>query len=378
MTNKTSTHVLIVDDRPDEVLSLARALKARHVRAEVREPEEVTLDDLIEADLVLVDLDLEEWSAKRSSDPIALRPTDGLALATILRRQLAEENEAAPTGFAILTGRVSRMSQPLPPENRLNLIANINNLEWIFLKKDPDLIRKISSLAEAIRSIPESWCDGIESPKEISDALGLDESVLTLERFAEVVQACNPPIYELSLWSHGLAFVRWMLQRILVYPCFLWDRHRVAARLRISVQELDRILDGKSKLAKRLAKLQYKGVLSDFDGPRWWRAAVELFLWKITNGDSQNSVKLAAVLQKLAGEPLKRMGVDRPVVCIDRDYRPKDQFYSLSEVVRVQPDDWPGYADSAFMTIEEVSAEKALRTLVVPGDRDKVGPAIHE
>jgi len=380
MATKTSAKLLIVDDRPDEVSPLARALKARRrrMKAEVRKPEEVTLDDLIDADLVLVDLDLEDWNGRRSSEAVALRPSDGLALATVLRRQLADKSGVSPTGFAILTAHVRKMSHPFAHDNRLHIIADINNLEWIFLKQDSDLIRKVSSLAGAIHSIPKNWSDGIKSPEEISHALGFDESVLPLGRYAEVVQACHPPIYEVTQWSHGLAFVRWMLQNVLIYPCFLWDTHRVAARLRIEVEALRRLLDGKSKLATRLANLQYKGMLSDFNGPRWWRVAVELFLWKITNGDSQNNAKLVTALQDLAGGPLKRTGVERPIVCIDQNYKPMDRFYSLDEVVRVQPDDWPAYADSAFMTIEEVSAARALRNLVVSEDLDKLEPATND
>ncbi len=115
MATKTPTKVLIVDDRLDEVAPITRALKARRVIAEVREPEEVTLDDLTDADLVLVDLDLEAWTEKRSSEPISFRPPDGLALATVLRRQLADEAEAAPTGFAILTGRVQQNGSTICP-----------------------------------------------------------------------------------------------------------------------------------------------------------------------------------------------------------------------------------------------------------------------
>ena len=58
----------------------------------------------------------------------------------------------------------------------------------------------------------------------------------------------------------------------------------LGGEIRIDLKELERILAGKSKLKARLSKLQYKGLLSDFDGPRWWREAIELFLWKITDG----------------------------------------------------------------------------------------------
>jgi hypothetical protein len=367
--------VLIVDDRPDEVSALVRALKARKLKADVREPEEVELHDLQGANLVLVDLDLKHWNGNLSSAPIAIRPSDGLALAGVFRRHLVNSQDYPPTGFAMLTGQVEQMAHPFAPDNRLHLIAHMNNLDCIFLKKDPDLARKVTSLARAIRSVPKDWCDGIQSVQEISEALGFNEKILPLERYEEVVQACHPPIYELTQWSHGLAFIRWLLQKVLVYPCFLWDSHRLAARLRIEVSEVEKILASKSKLRTQLSSRQYKGILSDFNGVRWWRAAIELFLWEITDGDSQNNAKLVAALENLAGRPLQPASVERPYVCIDKDYRPLDDFLPMSEIVRVQPDDWPGYADSAFMPIEVVRSDRALSALVAPEDKPKLEPA---
>ena len=353
-------------------------LRALRVRTSIREPEDVKLDDLADSDLVLVDLDLQDWPNKPDSAPIAIRPPDGLAATTVFRRHLIERVDASPTGFAILTGQVRKMSEPFAHDNRLHLLADINNLEWIFLKRDRQLTRKVASLARAIRAIPEEWCDGIQSVQEISGALGLDMKVLPLERYYEVVQNCHPPIYELTQWSHGLAFIRWLLQRVLVYPCFLWDSHRLAARLRLDLDELERVLGGTSRLKDRLSKLQYKGFLSDFAGSRWWREAIELFLWKITDGDSQDNRKISAALEKLAQESLRKAAVERPIVCIDRDYKMIDGFSELADVVRVQPDDWPGYADAAFMLIEEVRADNALRALVIPEDRGKLESAAHE
>jgi len=344
------------------------------VETSVREPDEVQIDDLMRVDLVLVDLDLGDWLSQRDFAPISLQPPDGLALTTVLRRHLVSQQDKSPTGFAIFTGRVDTISRPFPHENRLHLLAHSNNLEWIFLKEDTDFAKKVASLASAIRLIPPKWRDGIHSVNEISDQLNLDPEILPLERYEEVIQDCHPPIYELTEWTHGLAFIRWMLHKILVYPCFLWDLNRLAGRLRIDLKELRRVLTGRSRLERQLSKLQYKGILWDFDGPRWWRPAVELFLWKITDGDSQNNDQIYAALGKLAGRRLRPANVEQPVVCIDRNYKPIDRFFSYADVVRVQPDDWPGYADSAFMTIQEVKARNELLSLVVAEDRGKIRP----
>ena len=93
---------------------------------------------------------LRIWHNGRISIPISDRAPDGIALATVLRRHLIDRQNASPTGFAILTGHVHKMSEPFAHDNRLHLLADINNLEWIFLKGDRHLTRKVASLAHAI------------------------------------------------------------------------------------------------------------------------------------------------------------------------------------------------------------------------------------
>lgn len=372
MIKLINSNILIVDDNPDHMRPLARSISRGKVKAEVLHPEEVKRDDLTNATLVLVDFNLTDWKRNHLNDSIAHSPSDGLALSTVFRRHLMSDGELQPIGFAILTGRIDELSHHLPFDNRVHMISSLNNMEWVFLKNEENLSDKIISLAEAIRMIPESWKDGVESPREISEILGFDTKILSLERYDEAIRSCRPPIYELTLWSHGLAFLRWMLHKILIYPCFLWDTHRLAARLRLEVDELRVVLNEKSKLTRELSKLRYKGILKDFNGSRWWRDAVERFLWNQTGMDSQNPDKIISALEKLAGRRLRRTKISRPVVCINSAYLPENQFYQLHEVVRVQPDDWPDYADYAYMTIETVSASNALRNLVVPEDREKL------
>ena len=45
---------------------------------------------------------------------------------------------------------------------------------------------------------------------------------------------------------------------------------------------------------------------------------------------------------------------------------------ALADAVRVQPDDWPPYADAAWMRIADVNGDAELRALVVQDDRSRL------
>src|SRR5262245_645075 len=124
--------VLIVDDEQD-VNALAKLLKHSGVSAKVRHPEHVLVEDLDEADLVLVDFELETWP-ERAGLAVSRQPRDGLAVAAVLRRQIHDRQKASPTAFALLTGKFEKLASPLPPEHREHILARITNLEWVFQK----------------------------------------------------------------------------------------------------------------------------------------------------------------------------------------------------------------------------------------------------
>ena len=64
MGNKSQSRVLFIDDRPREVAAIATELKCRRMAAIVLELQEVTVEDLVDADLVLVDLDLADLAQR--------------------------------------------------------------------------------------------------------------------------------------------------------------------------------------------------------------------------------------------------------------------------------------------------------------------------
>ncbi len=155
MSESSKPRVLIIDDESEAGEALLPELHAQGIEATYRSPKEIDHDDLSNADLVLMDLDI---GSPPESEFISMEPPDGLALASILRQQAhIIGSDAAPTGFALLSGKLDRLSAPFPPQRRPHLLARHHNLEWVFLKSDPARVRSIASLAFAIHAIPSDW-----------------------------------------------------------------------------------------------------------------------------------------------------------------------------------------------------------------------------
>jgi len=370
--------VLVIDDQ-DEATALKTNLALRGLaKVSHRYPQEVELGDLLRSDLVLVDYELSNWPQRDEFSAVSLKPADGLALVGVLQRHVYGRKQPRPIAFAIYTGKIRNLADPLPPEYREHAIAHINNLEWVFIKAKQNGVVSVSDqivgLASAVKALPSSWPKReSEQMQLLSTLLGVKPNDRFRERLLGEVATCLPPVHELSEWSHGHAVVRWLLHRILPYPCFLWDTFRMAARFRLDHYELREALSDDKPLRKKLRACEYKGILSSFLGPRWWRALVERLLWEETKGNSADSAAVVALIGKYAKRKLTPISTtDHPLVCIDENYRPTDRFYSIKEAVRIRPDDWPAYADQAWTTIALAKGEPRLRALVIQEDREKL------
>lgn len=376
MKKRLRPAVLIIDDEPDEPRPLRAALAGR-VNVAIAHPQEVKREHLQRADLALVDLRLERWPERDALDALALRPQNGLALAAVLRAHTEELRAESPTAFAIYSSYLPDLSGNLPPESREHIIARAHNLEWAFPKgRINDGIRldvQIASLARAVCKLPTSW------PKDQPNRLrNVVKQLLRLAgrgpwvmRAWQDMETCRAPIHELSERSHGLAFLRWLLHRILPYPCFLWDINRLAVRLRVTQKSLNLALKRNKAFKSALEVFQYKGILYDFLGPRWWRSGVEAFLWEVTRGNpfDPKSLHDAPVLRRAKLEAIE---VNEPVVCIDGNYRTLPQVSDVSSGVRIQPDDWPAYAEQAWTTIDLAKSDVSLSPLVLEEDRERL------
>ena len=374
MTSNSGTKpfMLVIDDEPDMLRSALATQWSDRMDFEVLHPADVEHRHLMRADLVLVDYKLEHWDERDSVDSVTCRPENGLALAAMLREYVDRLQQYGPVAFALHTAHLSEAQgrMTLVEASARHIVARFNNIEWVFPKTDEYRFKQIPLLADATKKLPLTWPTDRDMSADLARRLlNMDKTASWFNRCWRDVRECQPPIHELAQGSHGVLFLRWLLQQIMPYPCFLWDIHWVAARLYLRVEAVERVLTGESELAKELCSLRYSGILQNFLGDRWWRGALEDYIWDLCDGDLGC---LSARLNQKAGEDLEASDVDQPVVCIGPDLQPSERFVSAKDAVNLRPDQWPAFADSAWMDIETVRDNPDLRAMVDPLDEYRV------
>jgi hypothetical protein len=364
----------MIDDQPDSLDALRLVLKG--TRLLVRGPWDVIESDLRDVDLIVADLNLAEWDERKGSRTLATWPEDGLALIAILRAHTDRLAKPRPTSFALQSSYLDEVWGTLPSEYRAHSLARLLNLEWIFTKTESadSGLRglQLQSLAKATNALPDSWPQGDydATRAKVMTLLGLRQRTSWFETAWADVEQCHPPVHDLVSPSHGTVFLRWLLHRILPYPCFLWDERQLGARLGLNPMGLGDALTGIA-VAAGLSSARYRGILADFLGPRWWRTGVESFLWKLTRGASSNLGAIQSAL-RAGGIRQEELAPGRRTICLNESFLPIAEFFGPSESVRIQPDDWPPYADPAWTSIELASTSRKLRALVIADDRGRL------
>jgi len=371
----------MIDDNVGD-LALRSVNLRRHAVVLTRAPDEVTVSDLRKANVVLIDYRIAHWPGREKVTSISLQPSNGVALGAVLRSYADEHIPEKRRAFAIHSGVLHDLGGGLPARSREHAIARTLNLEWVFPKQgDPDappLENQVAVLAKAVKALPRTWP---ETPKRASDVLSkLLKTPLQVSwgaRAAADVESSHPPIHAWATATNGMAFIRWLLHHILPYPSFLWDERYLAARLHVSAESLRRVLAGETKARRTLAPFRYQGVLEDFLGTRWWRTGVEQLLWNWTSGNPFNVDAVREAARTRISTDLDHLALMRPVVCVDpQSFRPTDRVVDAADAVEIRPDDWPPYAEQAWVPATEVAGEEGLIALVVPQDRDRAeGPA---
>ena len=367
-------HILIVDDDEPSAHALGlndlAATRARH-------PRDVNVSDLEWADLVLMDFILSNWAERDELEEVSLRPPNGLALAAVLREHADIANNSGHnyTAFAIHSAHIGDISARLHTTNCTPyVVARLNNLEWAFDKADTSRFARSVALAAAVRYVSASWlaveAGGFATATE--ELLKLAVDAPWSNRAADDVVLCQIPLSDFSAGTNGLLFLRWLLHGIMPYPTFLLAMHWVAARLRITPGSLRLVLEGQSELAIQLAACKYLGVLASFDGARWWRAAVDQYVWDLRAAGARDPDTFHAELERLAGITLERVEGASPAVCVDRELKPRDGLCAIETVVRLVPDLWPAYADPAYAEVDVVREDADLISIVHPLDRERV------
>ena len=369
--HREKTVILAVDDKPDDLRSTMLAGLNGRARVEVLHPSDIEQEHLDKANLVLVDYKLDDWP-ERNKQSTPFKIETGLALATVLREMTGKDRF---TAIALHTGLLTEARDRIRLPHASHVLARLNNLEWVFAKDDENRFDQMVLLAGATQRLNRKWpTDHSESKARALELLSLNENVEWSDRCWQDVRECQPPIFEMVGEAHGGLFIRWLLHQILPYPCFLWDAHSVAARLRLSVDDFRRVALSGNRLAEELKALKYCGILAGFLGDRWWRSAVEDYAWELVDGSAGDADQLRTSLSERAGEKLQLSDIAHPIVCLDADFQPKNEFSSPSNAVKLRPDHWPAYADAAWMEIDTVRPSPRLMALVDPLDEYRVLP----
>ena len=373
LSNTEKPSILFIDDEPDLIGPQVYQYLEGHAANATKHPQDVEMTDLITADIVLVDYRLDHWPERDKLPIISLKPTSGMALAVLLREKVDQHEISNKTAFAINTAHLVDIQGRFSTETAQHVLARLNNLEWIFRKLDPNCYTQTLLLAKATQQLPNRWpIDTEETTTVVRRLLAMNESDLSFERCWQDVKSCRIPVDVLTTGNHGILFLRWLLHQVLPYPCFLWEKHWVAARLGISLLALEEVLEGDSDLSNDLNKMQYTGVLSGFLGDRWWRGAVEDFVWEQAGGRTADSLVLHEALNRRAGMDLNFINDSPALVSLDAKLLPTGQFLSPRNAVTLCPDHWPSFADSAWMDIETVRSDTILQSMVDPLDAHRV------
>ena len=376
MKNIEKPSILVIDDEPDKLRDqVAEGVKDLAI-TNVVHPHDIDHDidivDLKNADLVLVDYRLYD-SQERVAQLVSLSPTNGIALAVVLREQVDQNERDKLTAFALHTGHIEDIQGRLPLATAQHVRAQLNNLEWVFMKNEPHRYDQMLLLAKAVRQLPAQWPEDSDgSIAMVKKFLDMDEDDDSFERCWRDVKDCRVPVEELFMKGHSILFIRWLLHQILPYPCFLWAEHWVAARFGISIEALREVLEGGSDLAKHLKSMRYSGILADFLGDRWWRGAIEDYAWNLVEGHTANVQQLRDALAERARIDLDPIDANPAVVCVDENWQPTDKFLSPMTAVTLHPDHWPSFADSAYMDIKIVRDDPILKSMVDPLDQYRI------
>jgi len=377
-TDDTRYKILFVDDDSDSPQARLRELfEGTSARVDILHPEDVLDENLAISDVIIVDYFLTDWDERDEVESAARSPRDGLAVVASLRsRLLPKLGQRSSTrfpdravAFALWSSNLAEATFGLPSYVLPQVFSRENNLEWAFNRSDilaPEGVAKILALADATVRLATIWEpeDSRQPADQLRKSLALAETRWSDEAWNDVLN-CRPPLNELGERTKGMAVARWLLHRVLPYPTFLMDECEL--RIRLRAQSLGN--DG-SPLREALYASRYQGVMESFAGTRWWRAAVEDWLYEATEGDSSNPEALEALSESIGYEFAKDWR--RPVAVIDHDLRRSDLVQELDDVLRVRPDDWPVYADPAYALVSEIHASDELRRITDPLDLDRL------
>ena len=353
-------NILVVDDQPESAdSSIKLALSLEDAVVTVRHPRGITVDDLRTCAIVVVDHYLEDWEELYSQPP-AMSPRDGFALAAVLRSQVPAETPGP--ALAILTAHLEKLAGDLPLQSAEHLLAWQHDVEWVFSKSDPALGARLLAMADGVGALREMWCSSLDLDVLASNWLALPDVDWKGVALDHIFHA-RPPIHAVGAETNGTSFLRWFLQRIWPYPSFLTDIHWTATRIGVTANWLKTELGTGSEISAYLDSCSYTGAFSKFGSPRWWRAGIADFLAEISKGQPFSRAALnAGLLQLSSGEP-EFLKENDPVLVVEPESMEVTRVVDAGTAIRISPDGWPVYAEALWATIEDIENYPDLRDI---------------
>ena len=359
--------ILVVDDEPERVeSSLGIEVAQKGANPIIRHPQAVTLDDLANCTVVVVDHYLDDWP-ERDDQPLAMQPADGFAVAAVIRSQLPV-NRPGPA-VAILTGRLAELAGTIPPKAAEYLLAWQHDLEWVFSKgSEVTLAPRLIAMSMAVAKLREMWPRPLELDDLAADWLDLQDvewQAVALEH----VLLTSPPMHAVSVRTTGASVLRWFLHRVLPYPTFLTDIFWTATRLGVTAEWLEEELQTDNGLRAQLSGCQYSGAFAGFSGRRWWRAGLANLIAELSEGQPFDRTALQDGIRRVASTEPSFLAEERPVLAVDPDTMESTRIVEVDLATRIIPDGWPVYADDAWASVADAQDNPEIKDMVLDQSR---------
>lgn len=354
--------ILLVDDQPDRLNTIVSLLRQR-ADVKVVHPSHVVVDDLVEVDLISVDEYFDDdWFVELEGLSASLRNEDGLAVAAAFRSHARTLNKSF--AVALHSGNLAQLAAGIPAASREPLTAAQHDLDWVFALESEDFGDRLIELAIGVRQ-------ALNSPSSFRDDAGtnwLGVPALAWRATAQdQIQSCRPPAHGLAENTNGRSYVRWLAQRILPFPSFLYDASHAANLLGItpaSFESISEWLAGKD--------VDYRGPLGQFLGTRWWRAGLQSLLANTGVTAWDTSVERAKAISEAVGLELESLSFDQTVVTYDAEARVVEVGADLATSFRLNLDGWPVFADDPWASAEAIRDDPALLHMTSRLDRNSL------
>jgi hypothetical protein len=332
------------------------------------------------ASLILLDQEISP-----NPNALSLEVRDGSGFVAPLR-SWARRNNVNLAPVVIFTNRPGAFDNEVPAvgaalplghfQGREHRIAPTIDVEWILLKSDPDVTKKISALTRGYQFIQRQTHHNGLSLDEISRSLRLSMSIGWADRAFEDLRRSRPPVNEKASSAEDpfrgpSQLVRWLCHHALPYPgLFLSDLYAAWA-LGIDLPCIEALATSEPSTSwlAGIRSAMYDGALAGLFPRRWWRAGID-FSVSLLDEAAASTQSLGTAFAQLAPgiSTTKMLPSSTRVVVWNQDFAEKD-IVSIEDAVQLHPPGWPAEAIEPWMLKADIRGDPILEAMVDPLDR---------